>query len=86
MNPTILAKYRRVDWVFAVYRGIELEAVYYMPVEDLEPFFKKWEVKWKQERKDINNPKIPLKFVVEHGRKVFPADQEPNLSDVLERE
>jgi len=83
LNPVILEKYRQVDWVFAVYRSIELEAVYYMPVSDLEPFFTKWETKWNQDGKDINNPKIPLKFVVENGRKIFPADQEPNLSDVL---
>lgn len=74
MNPTIIAKYRKVDWVFAVYHGIELEAVYYMPVEDLEPFFIRWTVKWNAEQKDINNPKIPLKFVTQHGRKIFPID------------
>lgn len=28
MNPTIIAKYRRVDWIFAVYQGIELQAIY----------------------------------------------------------
>lgn len=79
LNPTIIAKYRKVDWVFAVYRGIELEAVYYMPVRTLEPFFAKWEAKWNLDRKDINNPKIPLKFVVDHGHKIFPADQPPEL-------
>ncbi len=79
LNPTIIAKYRKVDWVFAVYRGIELEAVYYMPVEKLEPFFTKWTEKWNSNQKDINNPKIPLKYVVEHGLKIFPADQQPDL-------
>jgi Restriction endonuclease PvuII len=74
LNRLIIAKYRKVDWVFAVYRGIELEAVYYVPADKLEPFFKKWEIKWKEQKKDINNPKIPLKFVVEHGQKIFPAD------------
>jgi Restriction endonuclease PvuII len=71
----ILKKYRRVDWVFAIYRGIELEAVYYMPVELIEPFFAKWEAKWRQDHKDINNPKIPLKFVPKHGVKVFPTNE-----------
>lgn len=79
LNPLIISKYRRVDWVFAVYRGIELEAVYYMPVDKLEPFFAKWESKWKRERKDINNPKIPLRFIVKHGRRIFPASQRPEL-------
>lgn len=81
LNPLIIAKYRKVDWVFAVYRSIELEAVYYLPARMLESFFKKWEIKWKEQKKDINNPKIPLKFVVEHGHKIFPADQQPNLSE-----
>ncbi|HEY5311439.1 MAG TPA: hypothetical protein VIK18_02930 [Pirellulales bacterium] len=79
LNPVILAKYRKVDWVFAIYRSIELEAVYYMPVQCLEPLFAQWEAKWNLTRKDINNPKIPLKFVVANGKKIFPADQEPDL-------
>jgi hypothetical protein len=77
LNPTIIAKYRMVDWIFAVYRSIELDAVYYMPVQNLETFFAKWEIKWNTEQKDINNPKIPLKFVIERGRKIFPATQPP---------
>lgn len=28
MNPVILAKYRQVDWIFALYRNIELQCVY----------------------------------------------------------
>lgn len=80
LNPIILAKYRLVDWVFAIYRGIELEAVYYMPVNRLEKFFKVWEEKWNRTKKDINNPKIPLKFVIANGVKIFPADQEPDVS------
>lgn len=79
LNPVIISKYRKVDWIFAVYSGVELEAVYYMPVELLEPFFSKWARKWKLEKKDINNPKIPLKFVIQHGLKVFPSDQQLDL-------
>ena len=30
MNPVILAKYRKVVWFFAVYQGIELQAIYRM--------------------------------------------------------
>ncbi len=73
LNPTIVAKYRSVDWVFAIYRSIELEEVYFMPVNLLEPFFTKWEADWKATGKDINNPKIPLRFVINHGHKIFPA-------------
>jgi hypothetical protein len=65
MNPTIIAKYRQVDWVFAVYRGIELVSIYRLTPTDLEPFYQRWEAKWHAEGgKDINNPKIPLSFVI----------------------
>jgi Restriction endonuclease PvuII len=72
MNPIILAKYRKVDWVFAIYEGIELQSIYPMNPSALEPYFSKWEAKWHESGgKDINNPKIPVKFVVEHGNVVF---------------
>jgi hypothetical protein len=41
---------------------------------DLEPFYQKWEAKWHSEGgKDINNPKIPLAFVMAHGALIFQA-------------
>ena len=68
MNPTILAKYRQVVWFMAVYQGIELQTIYRMTPTNLEPYFLKWERKWHDSGgKDINNPKIPLKFVMQHG-------------------
>ncbi|MBS1767629.1 MAG: restriction endonuclease [Acidobacteria bacterium] len=73
MNPTIIAKYRKVDWIFAVYEGIELKEIYRLTPKDLEPYYAKWEEKWHDDgEKDINNPKIPLAFVQEKGKKVFP--------------
>ena len=72
MNPTIIAKYRKVPWVFAVYRNIALQEVYLLEPVDLEPFYEYWERKWYDDgHKDINNPKIPLKFVRENGRRVY---------------
>lgn len=71
LNPVILAKYRKVGWIFAVYEGIELKRIYRMTARKLEPYFQKWETKWHADgRKDINNPKIPLKFVEEHGTRI----------------
>ena len=68
MNPTIIAKYRKVGWIFAIYEGIELQAIYQLKPEQLEPYFSKWETKWHDDGgKDINNPKIPVKFVIERG-------------------
>jgi len=73
LNPTILKKYRSVGWIFAVYDDIELQTVYYLARDQLEPFFSKWEKKWNASGKDINNPKIPLKFVVANGHRIFPG-------------
>lgn len=68
MNPVIIAKYRQVDWIFAVYQNIELAAIYLMTPADMEPFYMKWEKKWHDDGgKDINNPKIPLTYVAETG-------------------
>lgn len=68
MNPTIIAKYRQVPWIFAVYRNIELQTIYRLEPEDLEEMYVKWEEKWHRDGgKDINNPKIPLKYVMDKG-------------------
>ena len=72
MNPHIIGKYRQVDWVFAVYDGIELIEIYLLTPAEIEPYFKKWAKKWADDgNKDINNPKIPLKFVRETGKCVY---------------
>ena len=74
MNPVILAKYRKVVWFFAVYQGIELQAIYRMTPEWLEPYFTKWEQKWHADgSKDINNPKIPVKFVKQNCELFYTA-------------
>jgi len=72
MNPVIIAKYRQVPWIFAIYRGIAIEAIYRLEPEDLEFYYEKWEEKWYSDgRRDINNPKIPVKYVIENGTKIY---------------
>ncbi|HEX5150428.1 MAG TPA: helix-turn-helix domain-containing protein [Parafilimonas sp.] len=71
MNPVIISKYKKVDWIFAVYEGIELSEIYKLVSKKLEPFYKKWEEKWHTDKKDINNPKIPLSFVKNNGELLF---------------
>ncbi|MDO5653984.1 MAG: restriction endonuclease [Brachymonas sp.] len=79
MNPVIIAKYRQVPWVFAVYRDIALQTVYLLEPTDLEFYFTKWEQKWYTDGgKDINNPKIPIKYVMAHGKMIH--GEIPNLS------
>ena len=63
--------------MFAIYEGNELQAIYRMKPTGIEPYFTKWESKWHESGgKDINNLKIPVKFVVERGKLVYrkPAD------------
>jgi restriction endonuclease PvuII len=72
MNPVIIEKYRKVDWIFAVYRNIEIQAIYRLTPQKLEPFYTTWETKWHADGgKDINNPKIPLRYVVENGELLY---------------
>ncbi|MEZ4708573.1 MAG: hypothetical protein R3A44_15295 [Caldilineaceae bacterium] len=72
MNPGIIEKYRQVDWIFAVYRGIELEAIHQLTPQNLEPYFTKWERAWHERGgRDINNPKISLTFVMQTGTLLY---------------
>lgn len=74
MNPTIIAKYRQVPWIFAIYRHIALQSVYLLQPADLESYYQKWENKWSNDGgKDINNPKIPVAYVQTHGRLLYAA-------------
>lgn len=71
VNQNIIDKYRQVDWIFAVYCGIKLQAIYRMTPDDLEPYFTKWEQKWQENKRDINNPKIPLTYVQKNARLLY---------------
>ena len=75
LNHEILAKYREVPWSFAIYNGIELEEIYVMSPEQLEPMFQHWEQKLTT-MAHINNPKIPIKFVRQNGACVYPMNEE----------
>ncbi|HUK30150.1 MAG TPA: hypothetical protein VLV89_03490 [Candidatus Acidoferrum sp.] len=78
INPTIIEKYRKVDWIFAVYCGIELQAIYLVTPNDLASFYDGWTAKWRESGgKDINNPKIPLAFVIEKGKLLYGAPPTP---------
>jgi hypothetical protein len=90
LNPKIIAKYKKVDWIFAVYSGIELEAVYLLTPKMLQPCFKKWSRDYKA-KGDLNNPKIMLSFVERHGILVYRnpdavPEQEPRARPKKKRE
>lgn len=72
INPVILAKYRLVEWFFAVFEDIEMRRIYRIGQAALASIFDGWEEKWHAEGgKDINNPKVQLSFVLDHGQEVF---------------
>jgi Restriction endonuclease PvuII len=73
LNLIILEKYRKVAaWFFACYEHIEIKHIYKLTPRQLEPLFQKWERQWNTRKRDINNPKIPLSFVVANGELVYP--------------
>lgn len=82
INQHIIDKYRKVDWIFAVYQGIELLEIYQLTPAELECYYKAWENKLNKQIQEakkrgdsqetidkihINNPKIPLKYVEDNG-------------------
>lgn len=72
LNPTIIEKYQKVDWIFAVYEGIEIISIYQLTPSDLAPYYEKWGLQWhKRGGKDLNNPKIPLRYVEENGKLLY---------------
>jgi len=72
LNPAIIAKYRKVDWIFATYEGIELKEIYRLKPAAMEFWYTKWEAKWHADGdKDINNPKVPLSYVRKHGELLY---------------
>ena len=83
LNPVIIAKYRKVDWIFATYEAIELKEIYLLKPADMEFWYERWEAKWHRDGdKDINNPKVPLAYVRKHGKLVY-SSIGANLEDTL---
>jgi hypothetical protein len=78
MNPAIIAKYRLVPWIFAIYEGIELRSIYRLEPSEMEYWYTIWETKWHNDGgKDINNPKIPLSYVEKNGKHIFDFSMYP---------
>lgn len=75
-------RYRTVYlWIVAIFNQSEPEAVYEVAPSELEPYFQRWQDKLLQMEQlagpgsapvHLNNPKIPLRYVVEHGVQVWP--------------
>lgn len=83
LNEHILNKYRQVPWSFAIYKDLELQSIYVMSPQQLEPMFSKWENAYIRKGLEGNNPKIPVKFVKENGLQVYPYASTPVDPDTL---
>jgi len=75
-----IERYRRVWlWVVAVFDRTLPEVIYEIAPAALEPYFAAWERHLRDNDPSgtdplnhINNPKIPLKFVADHGVRIWP--------------
>ena len=75
LNHAIIEKYRTVPWSVAIYDGIHLKKIYIIGNEQLRPMFEKWEEKLLTVE-SINNPKIPLAYIEEHGILIYQEGDE----------
>jgi hypothetical protein len=83
LNPVIIEKYRKVDWIFSTYEAIELKEIFLLKPAAMKYWYERWAAKWKIDgNKDINNPKVPLSFVRKHGELLYSSVGE-DLEDTL---
>lgn len=81
LNAAIIEKYKTVPWSIAIYDGIQLKKIYIVGNEQLKPMFDKWEKELLQ-KPSLNNPKIPLKFIEEHGILIYQEGMDYPLNPV----
>ena len=89
-----IQRYRRSGlWVIAVFDQAKPEAIYQIAPDKLEPYFAAWEQQLTRQEQlraagsappHLNNPKIPLWFVEQHGLRVWPL-QDVALPESVER-
>ena len=70
LNASIIEKYKTVPWSVSIYDGIHLKKIYVVGNEQLQYLFKNWESQL-QTTESINNPKIPLSYIEEHGILIY---------------
>jgi hypothetical protein len=80
-------------WIIAVFDQAHPEAIYEITPDALEPYFASWEERLGQQEElreeggapvHLNNPKIPLSFIVTHGIQVWPPEDVPLPPEVEE--
>lgn len=81
MTQDIVRSYREVDWIFAVYKGIEIVEIFKVEATQMEPMYLKWEAQLATKAETssephLNNPKINLSFVRDCGTIVYSNSQD----------
>lgn len=80
LTLTNIDRYRATFlWIVGVFDQSGPEVIYEIPPDELEPYFARWEAQLIAQgqpeggaRNYINNPKIPLNFIADHGVQVWP--------------
>jgi hypothetical protein len=80
-----IERYRAAHlWIIAVFNQSLPECIYEITPAALEPYFRQWEAKLRDQDPDgsdplnhINNPKIPIGFVAQNGARVWPPEPTP---------
>lgn len=75
LNHSIIKKYKTVPWSVALYDGIILKKIYIISNQQLKPLFDKWEAEL-EAKESLNNPKIPLSFIEQHGILIYSEGDE----------
>jgi hypothetical protein len=86
LTQTNIDRYRATFlWIVAVFDQAQPEVIYEIPPGKLEPYFAQWEAKLAEQGQPlggapnhINNPKIPLKFIRDHGVVAWPRAVQPS--------
>lgn len=78
LNTGILAKYRRVTaWYISIYQNITLMEIYRLTPDELSPVFDSFASRLEANKNQpLNNPKIPIAFVRQHGTRVWPVERQ----------
>jgi len=95
MSEKVIERYEKVDWIFAIYDGVELREIYCVRKQQMGLFYEKWRArlsnnqdKEKEPKWKAVNPRISLSFVRDYGQLIFERSgaqdfTEKNIADLL---
>lgn len=73
----LLDRFNSVPWLFSIYSGTVLQEMYVLSPGQLTEWVNKQKnnLSLKVGQNSLNNPKIPIKYVREHGTKIYPINK-----------